>query len=293
MKDKPSFFIGTLIVLYILITIGLATVHAGVVVVGNLARTVNVMPGDSFDGVIFLKNTDSASADVRTFQTDYQCKADGSNEYGLPGRTDRSNADWITVTPNRLRLNAGETRPVRYKGHVPQNSKLNGTYWSMLMVEPIVDAAPGPENKPDKVAMGLNTSIRFGIQLVTEVGKNGKASLQVAAKRLVSFPDNKRNLELDIANDGERLLIPAMTVELFDKTGATVGRFDAGRSRVYPGCSVRAKTDLTDIPDGKYTAMILLDSGDAQVLGAQYDIELTPRPPKDLIGPELVSKGTK
>ena len=291
MNRSRSPFLSIMAFVYSLIVICTATAHAGVVVIGNLARTVNVQPGDAFDGVVFLKNTDSTSADVRLFQTDYLCKADGTNDYGLPGRAPRSNAEWITVSPTRVRLMGGETRPVRYKGRVPQNPKLAGTYWSMLMVEPIVEEAAVPANDPTKVAMGLKTSIRFGIQLVTEVGKNAKASLQVKEKRLVSNSD-KRNFELDIANDGDRLLIPSMTVEMFDKTGASVGRFDAGRARIYPECSVRAKVDLSGIPDGKYTAMVLLDSGESQVLGAQYDLEISP-PAKPSEVPSLVSKDTK
>jgi hypothetical protein len=62
--------------------------------------------------------------------------------------------------------------------------------------------------------------------------------------------EGKRTLSLDIGNDGERLLIPAITVELFDQQGASIGRFDAGRTRIYPSCSVRAKVDLTDVPPG-------------------------------------------
>lgn len=273
------------------VCLSLSSVHAGVVVIGNLARTVNVKPGEPFEGVVFLKNTDKQSSDVRLFQTDYMSQADGSNNYDAPGRAPRSNAEWITVSPTRVRLMGGETRPVRYKGRVPASSKLSGTYWSMLMVEPLVDAAETPENQPNKVAVGLKTSIRFGIQLVTEVGKDAKASLQVKDKRLVATPDKHRNLELDIANDGGRLLIPAMTVELFDKTGASVGRFDAGRARIYPECSVRAKVDLSDIPDGKYAAMVLLDSGDSQVMGAQYDLELAPPPPAPPASPSVTPPG--
>ncbi|MDB6139922.1 MAG: hypothetical protein JWO94_2994 [Verrucomicrobiaceae bacterium] len=271
--------------------------QAGVVVIGNLARTVNVKAGDNFEGVVFLKNTDKTGADVHLFQTDYTSQADGTNNYGEPGRAPRSNAEWITVSPTRVHLTAGETRPVRYKGRVPANSKLSGTYWSMLMVEPTSVSAPTPETKPDQVAVGLQTSIRFGIQLVTEVGKESKASLQVRDKRLVSSTAARRSLELDIGNNGERLMIPAMTVELFDKSGASVGRFDAGRARIYPECSVRAKVDLSDIPEGKYAAMVLLDSGDSQVLGAQYDLEIAPmvpvKPSMQVEGPTLVSKDTK
>lgn len=278
-----------LLSLLILITFALADpLRAGVVVIGNLARTSTIKPGDTFDGVIFLKNTDKQPADVRVFQTDYLSYADGSNDYGEAGKAQRSNASWITVTPSRVKLAPGETVPVRYKGKAPADEKLRGTYWSMIMVEPNAAPAITPDGKPDQVAVGLQTTIRFAIQIVTEVGQGGTRSLQVQDKRLVKN-DGKRALYLDISNDGERLLIPAMSVELFDQSGASVGRFDAGRSRIYPTCSVRAKVDLTDVPIGKYAAMVLLDSGDAQVMGAQYDLEIVSDVPTKL--PKQLIKG--
>lgn len=261
--------------------------HAGVIVIGNLARTTTIKPGDPFEGVIFLKNTGHQMADTRVSQADYLFHADGSNEYGEPGRTPRSNAGWITVSPTRLKIAPGETLPVRYKGRAPADPKLQGTFWSMIMVEPSSAPAITPDGKVDQIAVGLQTSIRFAIQIVTELGKGGTRSLQVQDKRIVQG-EGKRALQLDIANDGERLLVPMMTVELFDRRGASIGRFDAGRARIYPTCSVRAKVDLNDVPVGKYTAMVLLDSGDAQVMGAQYDLEIAPYVPDKLPSAPLV-----
>jgi hypothetical protein len=248
---------------------------AGISVIGNLARTTTIKPGDAFEGVILVKNTGTAPADARIFQCDYLMHCDGSNDYGEPGKTPRSNANWITLSPSRLKLAPGEMQPVRYKGRAPADAKLRGSYWSMIIVEPSSAPAVTPEGKPDTVALGLQTSVRFAVQIVTEIGKTGTRSLQVLEKCLVKA-DGKRFFQLDIGNDGERLLIPAIGVELFDQKGASLGRFDAGRTRIYPTCSVRAKVDLTDLPCGKYVAMVLLDSGDTQVMGAQYDLDLQP-----------------
>ncbi len=264
--------------LFLLTLVALAmttSAQAGIVVIGNLARTSTIKPGDAFEGVILLKNTGKTSADVRVFQTDYLSYADGTNDYGEPGKAPRSNAAWITVTPSRVKLAAGETQPVRYKGRAPVDPKLRGTFWSMIMVEPETAPPITPDGKADQVAVGLQTTIRFAVQIVAEVGQSGTRSLKVQDKRIV-HGEGKRALLLDIANDGERLLVPLMTVELFDQQGASIGRFDAGRARIYPACAVRARVDLTDVPNGKYVAMVLLDSGDAQVMGAQYDLEIVP-----------------
>ena len=261
--------------------------QAAIVVIGNLARTASIKPGDPFQGVIFLKNTGSQPADARVSQADYLFHADGTNEYGEPGKTSRSNANWISVSPTRVKIAPGETVPVRYKGRAPADSKLSGTFWSMIMVEPSSAPAITPEGKVDQVAVGLQTTIRFAIQIVTEIGKTGTRSLRVQEKRIVQG-GGKRVLQLDIVNDGDRLLVPMITAELFDRNGASIGRFDAGRARIYPTCSVRATVDLTDVPLGKYTAMLLLDSGDAQVMGAQYDLEIVPDAPIPAPAPPLV-----
>lgn len=252
-----------------------SSAQAGISVVGGLARTVTIKPGAPFEGVILLKNNGAETADVRVSQADYLFQADGTNTYGEPGTAPRSNARWLTVTPALLKLAPGETQTVRYKGTAPADPKLRGTFWSMVMVEPNAAAAITPADEPGKVAVGLQTTIRFAVQIVTEIGLAGTKSLKVLDKSIVQA-DGKRTLQLDIANDGEQLLIPTATVELFDAKGASVGRFPAGRSRIYPECSVRAKADLSSVPPGKYAAMVLLDSGDAQVMGAQYDLELAP-----------------
>jgi hypothetical protein len=260
----------------LLLALGATTcAQAGVVVIGNLARSADVSPGEDFQGLILLRNPDNQPADVRVFQTDYLSQADGSNAFGEPGTTPRSNADWLTVTPSRLKLAPGETQTIRYRGTAPADKSLRGTYWSMIMVEPNTAPAITPDGKVGQVSVGLQTTVRFGIQIVTEIGKDIPGSLKILDRRLTR-DETGRHLQFDIGNDGERLLIPTTTVELFDSQGVSVGRFDAGRARVYPSCSVRAKVDLSKLPVGKYAAMVVLDSGEAEVMGAQYDLEITP-----------------
>jgi hypothetical protein len=253
----------------------LVSSQAGISVIGTLARTATIKPGEAFEGVIMVRNTGLEPAEARVSQSDYLSRCDGTNEFGQAGQGPRSNANWITLSPSRLKLAPGETQPVRYKGRAPADAKLRGSYWSLILVE--LNAAPAitPEGKPDTVAVGLQTAVRFAVQIVTEIGNTGTRSLQVLEKSLLKS-DGHRLFQLDIGNDGERMLIPAISVELFDQKGASPGRFDAGRARIYPGGSARAKVDLTDLPCGKYIAMVLLDSGDAQVMGAQYELDLQP-----------------
>ena len=249
--------------------IGQTVSLAGIAVVGGLDRSHTVKPGESFEGIILVRNTGTEPVEVRVHQTDYQFFADGRNLYERPGNQPRSNADWISVRPSRFTIAPNEIVSVSYKGVVPKQENLSGTYWSMVMVEP-ESTAP-----VQQVGLGLQTKIRFGVQLVTEVGETARAAIKVLDKKLITG-DGKRKLQLDLENSGQRLLVPAVWVELFNKQGQSVGKFEAGRSRIFPACSVRYNIDLSDVPAGHYSALVIVDNGDEHVMGAQYELEIQP-----------------
>ena len=252
-----------------------APTFASVAVVGSLVRQYNPKPGDVFEGIILLKNTGDEPVEMGVGQTDYLFAADGSNHYDKPGAHARSNAGWLSVSPSRTVVAPQSTVSVYYKGKVPTSSDLRGTYWSMIMVEPIDVPTPVVKDDKEKVVVGIRTIMRYAVQIVTEIGASGTESLSVLEKRLV-VNDGKKVLELDVTNSGERVQVPTLWAEFYNAEGVSIGRFEGGRWRIYPTCSVRYKVDLADIPAGKYTAMVVMDTGGEYVTGAQYSLEIAP-----------------
>ena len=115
--------------------------------------------------------------------------------------------------------------------------------------------------------------MRYAIQIVTDIGGSGRKEIKLADRRLVAN-DGKWSLQLDVENTGERWLRPSVVAELYNGEGGYVGRFEGDRFRIYPGCSVRTSIGLNSLPAGKYSALIVLDSGDESVWGARYHIEI-------------------
>jgi hypothetical protein len=262
-----SFRIWSLLLLLSLHLPG-GSAEGGVAVVGSLVRTKAVNPGDTFEGIVLLRNTGSMTTEVHVSQTDYLFYSDGRDLYGEPGRSPRSNASWITVTPSQVSIASNETAEIVYRGKVPERKDLSGTYWSMLMVQPM--AARG---SVDGAGVHLQTVVRFGVQIVTEVGNAAGGTLRVMDKRLVRDAA-KRLFQLDAENVGERVVIPSVWVDLYNRQGVSVGRFEGGRSRIYPACSARFRVDVSDVPPGEYTALVILDNGDDHVMGAQYQMAI-------------------
>ena len=246
---------------------------ASIQVTSGLIRTKTVQPGETFDGTVVIRNTDARPAQVRIRQSDYQSFADGRNIYADPGSTPHSNANWISIAPSQLTVGGNEAVTVNYKARVPLDAKLAGTYWSLLLVEPVAPPAPEAKGAQGEVAVGLQTVIRFGVQIITEIGVTGTHTMKIGDKALL-HEDGRRSLKLDFQNTGERDMIPSVGVELYGQDGVLFGKFEGGRKRIYPGGSARYRVDLTNVPRGKYVAMVIADTGDINVMGAQYELEI-------------------
>lgn len=234
----------------------------------------SLSPGGTVEGTLDLLNMTDAPQQARVYQTDLTPLPKGAVDFGEPGKAPRSNAGWLVVTPQQFTIPAGSTAQVNYLIRVPADDTLKGTYWSVIMVEGIAPAALEPPKQTDKALFAMNTVMRYAIQMITNIGDSGTRDLKFVDRRIATV-EGKRTLQLDLGNDGERWLHPTLWAELYDAQGASKGRFEGGRARVYPGdMSQTCSFDLSGLAAGKYTALIVADNGDEEVFGAQYDLEL-------------------
>lgn len=264
--------LSALAVLTLLVAGGSLALAQSIGVVGSLTREVTLTPGGTSTGSILVRNLTNAPQPVRLYQHDYSFQADGTNLYGEPGASPRSNADWITFAPQQFTLDSGETRAVRYEMHVPADPALTGTYWSVLMVEPA--PPPPPPADPEKPGLTLRQVWRFAVQMITQIGSTGACELAFVNRRLLRSPEGACTLQLDLANRGERSLTLRVWVELFSAEGRNLGRFEASRMRLYPDCSGRFPLPLGNLAPGVYRALVVADNGDENVYGAQYELEI-------------------
>ncbi|MHC9544074.1 MAG: hypothetical protein AB9903_31560 [Vulcanimicrobiota bacterium] len=249
--------------------------YGSVIVVGGLTHEKSAKPSDTYEGILYLKNDGDEPSDVRLYLTDYKYSADGKSEYEKPGTEPRSNAEWITFSPQRLIVAPKDTAPVNYTVKVPGNADMKGTYWSMLMVEPLAET-PAPDvqkSGKEKAKVGIQTVIRYGIQMITQMPESGEKKLSFPDKRLL-IKEGRTLFQLDVANTGERSVSPLIWAELYNKDGAYIGRYESKRLRILPGCSVRHEVDFTGVPKGDYKALVVADNGDENVFGAEYNLSI-------------------
>lgn len=241
-----------------------------VIVVGSLTHERNLSPGDQFDGSITLENTETEYQDVKIYQTDYMFTSDGKSEYGEPGSCPRSNSSWLWISDNLVTLAPNSHLSIYYRGSVPNDPSLSGTYWSVIMIEPL-NSSIRDTLISNNTRIAVTTVTRYAVQVITNIGDNSGQMLRFIDKRVKRTEDGVI-LEVDVQNDGIGYARPSAWLEIYDAQAKPIGRFESPRMRILPGCSVRHTFKIPDLGKGTYQALVILDDASDRIYGAQYGL---------------------
>jgi len=244
----------------------------------QLSQDTSARPGESYVGSILIRNDTDEIQQAKIYQTDYLFQSDGTNVFGDPGTIERSNAEWIDVASSSMMVPPREAIEVSYRVNVPMDvdaEPLQGSYWSMIMVEGIPKSSPeNIENDVPDDALGIIQVTRYGVQVATHIEGTGAANLKISESALSKGEGNTTILQLSVENDGDKLVKPEIWVEIYDDSGNTLGRVDGVNNRIYPGTSVRQTINLGKLEIGHYRALVIMDGGDDEVFAAEYNLNI-------------------
>jgi hypothetical protein len=273
--------LSSLLLVAALALAGLPAAHAQIAVQSDLADDRTVAPGTSYRGTITIKNMTDKKQQAKVSVKDYHFTAAGTNSFTPPGSHARSNADWIEFRPRRATLPPHGTAEVEYEVAVPNESALadsagaRGTYWSVLMVEPIArgSAESTLPATDDQHAFGVQQVTRFGVQVATHLSTSAPPKVSVADANLVAEA-NRHLLSIDLENVGAAMTRPTLRLEVYAPDGEVVLQEEAPASRLYPETSVRHRLSLDGLSGGRYEALVVVDAGGERVVGTQYTLDL-------------------
>lgn len=243
---------------------------ANVVINNGLTHIHMVEDGQIIKGKIEVLNTDNKPQAIKIYQRDYHFDYKGEVKYDSPSSNDRSNANWIDFSPSFLEIPANGETVVLYEIKVPEGADLNGTYWSILMVE----GTSISEVEKNKNSLTINTVIRYAIQIVTNIGETGERNLEFVDAKFNRVEGHKVG-EIALENTGERLLQPEISVELFDEEGTSRGVVKAEKKKLYPGTSTKFILNLEGIPEGTYQAVVLADCEEEDIFGVNLKLKIS------------------
>lgn len=248
--------------------------HARVSVLNGLTHEQIAAPGDSYEGDVVLANPAATPAQVRLYQTDYRFDAAGTAAYDEIGSLERSNGRWVTLgSPGVVTLEPQQRLTLPFTVDVPATPGLNGTYWSLLMVEEVPPAALAADVQ-SRPHLGVRNVYRYAIQIITHIGESGEEDFRVSAMKLeAQDPDHLGKLEVDLENVGDTMLRAELRFELFDQDGRAAGVFLSSRKRLFPMTSGRFTADLTTVPSGVYKLLMLVRLTSGSVYASEYVLQ--------------------
>ncbi len=178
----------------------------------------------------------------------------------------RSNGDWITVTPQRFQIEAGQVQDVTFQLDVPVG--VEGVYWGMIFVE----GSPRPQEQAGATVLAIE---RFGVKVYETVP--GTEDLAGNITQVRKTADDPLTFEIRFENTGNVQLRPTGRINIINQNGETVRNIRIEEFPLLPGkVRIFSVVDTTKplLTAGIYRALVTIDYGGDNIAGGTRDFRL-------------------
>lgn len=247
------------------------TAMAGIAVLNGLTHSHRVKEGMLYKGYIEIQNTGTDKQWVRISKNDFLCNSSGQMFYEEPVQHNRSNASWVELNTTSVVLEAGEIYQLTYQVSVPEKLELPGSYWCVVMIEPVDEVKVVPiEN-----AVQVKTQIRYAVQVICTTENEAKAEIKFIKTEVVKN-EGGRYLAVDLEDTGELYHTVVVNADFFDAvTGSNSGKYQSQQYSIFPYTSRRFMIDITGLGVGRYKGTLLANCSDDQVFGLNLSLNIT------------------
>jgi len=244
---------------------------AKIIVVNGLTQHLTTVMGGVQKGKIVLKNIGNEAASARIFLEDYAYYVEGDSS---PATSQRSNKSWIRLKDNLVTLQPDEEKAVEFEITVPRDKRLNGSYWSVAMVEPADDLV-NPEAKAGEVS--IRTVVRYAIQLISHIKTKTTTKSELSFLNAeVKKTANRKDLIIDVKNTGLIFHKAKLVVEFYDANTGEEKQVITSRSlSLLPTLSKTYRLDIGQVPKGDYKVVVLANCENEEIFGLNMDISIT------------------
>ncbi len=259
------------IFLLILMMLQFSFLYAGIVVLNGLTHAYKVENGKVYKGKVEIENTGTKPQSVKLFLQDFTYHADGSINYTTVRTNSRTNGDWIKLNTNLITLKGKEKTEVFYEITVPNQSVDPGSYWSVIIVEPVDDIKPSD----DKVGVNITSVVRYAIQIITDYAtEKAKPDLKFESVK-IEKEEGKQIAKIAIANSGNLYCKPTAAIEIYNrKTGERIGSYSSIAMGLLPQTSKSFYIDISKVPADHYKAVIIATDEDENAFALNVELEV-------------------
>ena len=237
---------------------------------------LNIKPGTSVTKEIKVKNDTK-----KTYRFNIGFNDFIMNEQGKPVAPQATNckyclSKYISVSPSYFELKPGEEIKVKLIIAIPDSAEMYKAMWTIVTVDQVVERPPlDLEPHPNRLAMGILPSIGFGVYIYQNP-PNVKVNKIHIERFLFAEKDGKKYFDLKVKNMGDGISYCNSYVSLTNLQTGEQKKVNVKRFTILPQFIREFKIDLPgDLLPGKYTAVGVVDFGDAEeMVAAQADFEI-------------------
>jgi hypothetical protein len=243
--------------LFLFLFLSFQASNAGVVILNGLTHVHESASGQLITGVIRMKNTDETEQRVIIYFNDLFQECGKGTVLTADITHKNSIKNWLTTNVNEHVFKANEEYELIYTINVPNDVEIDGSFWGILMVEvekPI---------KEDELEYGvkLESKIRYGIQIIADINERTPSELEFYDIK-IEEPDGNKLINVVLKNLGTFYVEPTLVLEVFNDQGEQQKKEEAKFKKVYPNSCKTFTLDISNLPKGAYTAVLVADYGE-------------------------------
>jgi P pilus assembly chaperone PapD len=213
-------------------------------------------------GVIRVTNESERPAQVLVDVQDWRRDAGGVNEFLPLASHPRSCGPKLQVFPLGLRLNPGETQPLR----VTFDGEAERSCWNVVFLQ-----ANEPPAAGGRAGSQITYVVRTGVKVYVEpagVAPEG----EIQGVRALSDSAGARRVEVSFRNGGEAHLKPRGVLEVRRADDSVAGRVPLEEFAIEPEGIRRLAVPLPALAPGQYVLLALLDYGGRDIAAGQLEL---------------------
>lgn len=242
----------------------------GAVIVQNgLTQIHDLSMHSQKEGKVVLKNVGNKPEAIKVYFNDLSTDCKGEISYAVPGENARSLYPFLNISTTNYTLQPGEEYELTYQIDLTKNKFESGSMWTLMMIEVIEPIS----KETSSSGFEIGSKVRYAVQLITNIGQKNAENFVFSNVKLAKDLDGEKVVVASIDNGGVFMILPNVTIQIFDSKGSKVKDITVPSKKIYPQNCQNFKLPLAGLSTGKYQAVLLADYLEESI-GVNLEIEI-------------------
>lgn len=262
MKTNHYFFI----ICFLLVQL----MFSNVLVMNGLTHVYSGRSGETITGEVILINSSSIEQRVTFDLNDALFSCSKDRVFSDTESHSKSSRSWFMGNLMDITLAAKERFVYKFDIQIPKNQDINGSFWSVLMVnieQPIKEETLNAQ-------IGLDTKISYAIGLLTHVNSFEEMNMDFQSIDLIKDTDDfKKQLEIKLINESAFIEVVKLSLEVYNTHGDLVLTNNSKRVLNFPGFCKDYSLDVSELPIGEYECVLIAEARE-EFIGTNFSLKL-------------------